>query len=71
MLSATHSDEPAFNTRSRTAQQNLSNNTPQTNAVAPDVTETETITPTSLSNDRLEALLQMQMTDPFCKYISK
>ena len=71
MLSATHSYGPAFNARSRTAQQNSSNSTPQTDAIAPDATETETNTPKSLSADRLEALLQMQKTDPFCKCISK
>ena len=71
LLSATHSDAPAFNTRSRRAQQNSSNSTPQTDAVAPDVTDTEAIMPKSLSADRLETLLQMQKTDPFCKHISK
>ena len=30
-----------------------------------------TLTPKSLIADRLEALLQMQKTDPFCKWISK
>ena len=72
MLFATHSDGPAFNTRSRTAQQSSSeDSTPQTDAVAPDVTVTQSTTPKSLSADRLEALLQMQKMDPFCKCISK
>ena len=72
MLSATHSDGPAFNTRSRTAQQSSSEgSTPQTYAVAPDVTNTQSTTPKSLSADRLEALLQMQKMDPFCKCILK
>ena len=71
MLSATHSDGPAFNTRSRTAQQNSSNSTPQPDYVAPDVTKTENTTPKSLSADRLGTLLQIQKTDPFCKCISK
>ena len=72
MLSATHSDGPAFNTRSRTAQQSSSeNSTPQTDIVEPNVTDTQNITPKSLSAERLEALLQMQKTDPFCKCISK
>ena len=54
MLSATHSDGPAFNTRSKMAQHRSPEDTaPQTDAVAPDVT---------LSADRLEALLQMQKT---------
>ena len=34
--------------------------TPQTDAVAPDVTDTQSTTPKSLTADRLEALLQMQ-----------
>ena len=72
MLSATHSDGPAFNTRSKTAQQSSSeDSTPQTDAVAPDVIDTQSTTPKSLSTDRLEALPQMQKTDPFCKCISK
>ena len=45
--------------------------TPQTDAVAPDVTDTESTTPKSLTADRLEALLQMQKVDPVCKHISK
>ena len=72
MLSATNLDGPAFNARSRTAQYNPSaDTTPQTDAVAPDVTDTLSITPTSQTADRLEALLQMQKMDPFCKHISK
>ena len=49
VLSTTHSDSPAFNTRSRTAQQTVSNSTPRTDAIAPDVTEAENTTPKSLS----------------------
>ena len=72
MLSATHSDGPAFKTRSRTAQHYSSNNpTPQTDAAAPVITETGNTTPKSLTADRLEALLQIQKTDPLCKHISK
>ena len=71
MLSAIHSDGPAFNTRSRTTQQSSSkDSTPQTDAIAPDVTDTQNTTPISLSADRLEALLWMQKMDPFCKHIS-
>ena len=72
MLSATHSDGPAFNTKSRTTQQHpFSDYTPQTDVKAPVITETGNTTPKSLSADRLEALLQMQQPDPFCKHISK
>ena len=63
MLSATYFDGPTFNTRSRAAQ--------QTDAVAPDITDTQSTTPKSLTVDILEALLQMWKTDPFCKHISK
>ena len=45
--------------------------TPQTDTIAPDTTDTQNTTPKSLSADILEALLQMQKTDLFCKYISK
>ena len=72
MLSVIHSDRPTFNTRSKTAQhKSPEDTTPQTNAVAPDVTDTQSTTPKSLSADRLEALLQMQMMDPFCKHLLK
>ena len=71
MLSVTNTDGPAFNTRSQT-QQFLS---PDTSTSQPDVTPkvsaTTDHTPKSLTEDRLQALLQMQKTDPFCKRISK
>ena len=35
--------------------------------VTPDVTEATDPTPKSLTADRLQALLRMQKTDPFCK----
>ena len=73
MLSATNTDGPAFNTRSQT-HQNLSLDTspscPQPD-VTPDVTEATNPTPKSLTADRLQALIQMKKTDPFCKQISK
>ena len=72
MLSATNLDGFAFNTRSRTAQHTSSEHaTSQSDAVAPDVTDTLNTTPKSLTVDRLEELLQMQKTDPFCKHVSK
>ena len=72
MLSATHSHGHVFNTRSRTAQQHTSNySSPQTDATSSVVTETGNTTPKSLSAYRLEAILQMQKTDSFCKCISK
>ena len=39
--------------------------------VSPKLSPEETSTPKPLTADRLEALLQMQRTDPFCKHISK
>ena len=72
MLSTTHSDGPAFNTRSKIVKQHSSNDpTSQTNAAAPFITETGNTTPKSLSADGLEALLQMQKSEPFSKHISK
>ena len=72
MLSATNLDGPAFNTRSRTAQFISSEDTTsQSDAVTPDVIDTSGTTAKSLTMDRLQALLQMQKTDLFCKQISK
>ena len=60
MLSAINSDGPAFNTRSRMAQHSTpEETTPQTDAVAPDITDTQSTIPKSLTADRLEALPQM------------
>ena len=74
MLSATNLDGSAFNTRSITVQHTTTEDPttqPQSDVVAPDVTDTPSTTPKSLTTDRLQALLQMQKTDPFCKHISK
>ena len=48
----------------------LHHNTTQANAT-PEVSPDPTPTPKTLTVDRLEALLQMQKTNPFCKHISK
>ena len=71
MLSATNTDGPAFNTRSQT-HKHLSPDvsTSQPN-VTPEVLGATDPTPKSLTADRLQALLQMQKTDTFCKQISK
>ena len=71
MLTVTHTDGPAFNTRSCTQM-----NSPDTSStphpdVSPQISQEATSTPKPLTTDRLEALLQMQRTDPFCKCISK
>ena len=71
MLSVSNTDGPAFNTRSQ-AQKCLAPDYPTTQpSVTPDVMSTPDLTPKSLTADRLEALLQMQKTGPFCKQISK
>ena len=70
MLSATNLDGPAFNTRSRTVQCTSTEDDtsqPQSDTVTPDVTDTPNTTPKPLTTDRLQALLQMLTTDPFCK----
>ena len=77
MLSTTNLDGPAFNTRSRTTQCNNTEDLtlqPKTDTVTsdiPKVTDRPDATPKLLSKYRLQALLQMQRTDPFCKCISK
>ena len=71
LLSVTNSDGPAFNTRSQTQQcLSMDTSTVQTD-VMPDISKAPDPTPKSLMANRLEALLQMQKTDPFCKRISK
>ena len=67
MLTATHTDGPAFNTRSCTQQNSSVDNT----TTPPDISPDTSPTPKSLTADRLEAILQMQKTDPFCKHVSK
>ena len=77
MLTATDHNGPAFNTRSRNAQCNITEDiTPQPKAdtVTPNiatVTDTPDATTKPLTEDRLHALLQMQRMDPFCKHSSK
>ena len=77
MLTTTNYDGPAFNTRSRTAQCNITEDLtpqPQADTVTPYITivkDTPDAMPKPLTEDRLHALLQMQRMDPFCKYISK
>ena len=71
MLTVTRTDGPAFNTRSCTQK-----NSPDTTStphpdVSPQISQEASSAPKPLTADRLEALLQMQRTDPFCKCISK
>ena len=71
MLTVTHSDRTAFHTRSCT-QENPPNatSTPHPD-VSPQISQEVTPMPEPLTADRLQVLLQMQRTDPFCKCISK
>ena len=61
---------PAFHTRSHTQNSSDSTSTPHTDA-APHISQEPTTTPKQITADRLDALLQMQRTDPFCKCISR
>ena len=71
MLTVTHTDGPTFNTRSHTHKNSPdTTSTPHPND-SPKISQEVTSTPKHLTVDRLEALLQMQRTDPFCKHISK
>ena len=71
MLTASSDDRPAFNTRSH-AQHTSSNatSTPHPDT-SPQISQESTTTQKPLTADQLDALLQMQRTDPFCKCISK
>ena len=71
MLTATHTDGPAFNTRSCT-QKNSPDTTSTTHPdVLPQISQEAIPTAKLLTADILEALLQMQRTDPLCKCICK
>ena len=69
MLTVTHTDEPAFNTRSH-AKRDSPDTTPHPD-MSPKISSKATPIPKPLTVDRWEALLQMQRTDPFRKRISK
>ena len=58
------------NTDSQTCHLSLDTSTSQPE-ITPAVSEVTDPSPKSLTVDRLEALLQMQKTGPFCKRISK
>ena len=70
MLTVTQADGSAFHIRSRTKQDTTLQH-PSTSSVTPDMSKDPSPTPKSLTADRLDTLLQMQKTDPFCKHISK
>ena len=71
MLSFSNTNGPAFNTRNQTQQCLAPDSSTAQPSVTPDVMSTPDPMPKSLTVDRLKALLQMQKTDPFCKWISK
>ena len=76
MLTGTNHDRPTFHIRSRTTQHSITEDltSKTTDTVTPDITnitDTPDATPKPLAEDGLQALLQMQKTDPFCKCISK
>ena len=71
MLTASHTDGPSFNTRSQTQNTSPSTTSTPHHNVSPRIYQETTPTPKLLKADKLEALLQMQKTDPFCKHISK
>ena len=71
MVSVSSKDKPAIKTRGQTQQCRASDQSTAQQDVTPDITSTLDPTPKSVTADRLEALLQMQTTDPLCKWISK
>ena len=71
MLTASSTDQTAFHTQSHTQNISLSTtSTPHPDTI-PQISEEPTTAPKLLTTDHLEALLQIQKTDPFCKCISK
>ena len=71
MLTASHADRPTFNTRRHTQNTSPSTTSAPHPDISPTISQETTPTPKPLTMDRLEALIQMQRTDPFCKCISK
>ena len=71
LLSVTNLDGPAFNNRSLMHQCLSMDTSTALPDVTPEISRTPDPAPKSLIADRLEALLQIQNTDSFCKRISK
>ena len=69
MLTVFSTDGPAFHTRSHTQTTSSTIPTPQPDT-PPQISQEPSTTPKPLTAECLEALLQMQKTDPFCKRIS-
>ena len=70
MLTASSNDGPAFHTRSHTQNTSDTTSTLHTDTT-PQISQEPTTTPKPLTAKHLDALLQMQRTDPFCKCISR
>ena len=71
MLTASSTDGPAFHTRSHTQNSHPSTTLTPHPDTALQISQKPTTAPKPLTADNLEALLQMQKTDPFCKCISR
>ena len=71
MLTASPTDRPAFHTRSHTQNNPSSTTSTPHPDTAPQISQEPTTAPKPLTAECLEALLQMQKTDPFCKCISR
>ena len=71
MLTASSTDGPPFHTRSHTQHTSSSATSTPHPDTSPQISQEPTTTPKPLTVDCLDALLQMQRTDPFCKCISK
>ena len=71
MLSVTNTNGTDFNTRSQTHQCISPDTSTSQPDITPEVSEATSPIPKSLTADRLQVLLQMQKTDPFCKRISE
>ena len=71
MLTVTHTDAPAPNTRGCTRKDSPDTTSTPHPDVSPKISQEATQTPKTLTADRLEALLQMKRTDPFCRCVSK
>ena len=70
MLTASLNDGPAFHTRSHTQNTLDTTSIPYIDTM-PHISQEPTTTPKPITADRLDTLLQMQRTDPFCKCISR
>ena len=70
MFTASSTDGPAFHTRNHTQNTSSTASTPHPDTT-PQISQEPTTIPKPLTAECLDTLLQMQKTDPFCKYISR